>query len=112
MPDHVHAILFGKTEYNVSRFIQVWKKTSSYRIKQFYREHMTHDAQFCADDCPVWQAKFYDFNIESDEKLSEKLDYMHANPVAAGLSEYSSSWLGSSARFYEQGQGVGVNLSY
>jgi putative transposase len=112
MPNHVHAILFGNAEYNLSRFIQVWKKTSSYRIKQFYREHMTHYRQFCPGDCPVWQAKFYDFNVESDDKLNEKLDYMHANPVIVGLAEYSSAWLWSSARFYEQGQGVGVNLSY
>jgi putative transposase len=108
----LQGCLFGNAEYNISRFIQVWKKTSSYRIKQFYREHMTHYRQFCPNDCPVWQAKFYDFNVESDHKLNEKLDYMHANPVIAGLAEYSSDWLWSSARFYEQGQGVGVNLSH
>jgi len=73
---------------------------------------MTHYRQICPNDCPVWQAKFYDFNVESDHKLNEKLDYMHANPVIAGLAEYSSDWLWSSARFYEQGQGVGVNLSH
>jgi len=111
MPDHVHAILFGEAEYKVSQFIQVWKKTSSYRIKQFYREYMTHYGQFCPDECPVWQAKFYDYNVESDEKLNEKLDYMHENPVTAGLCDYSTLWLWSSDRFYEQGLGVGVNLS-
>jgi putative transposase len=41
MPNHVHAILFGKPDFRISGFIQVWKRTSSYRIKQFYREHMS-----------------------------------------------------------------------
>jgi putative transposase len=114
MPNHVHAILSGESgdaEFNVSRFVQVWKKTSSYWIDQFYREHMEHYRQFCPDDCPVWQAGFYDFNIDSDKKLNEKLDYMHANPVEAGFCEYSSLWLWSSARYYEQGQALGVTIS-
>lgn len=33
----------------------------------------------------LWQPGFYDFNIHSEEKLSEKLNYMHNNPVKAGL---------------------------
>ena len=33
----------------------------------------------------LWQPGFYDFNIFSDEKLLEKLDYIHSNPVRAGL---------------------------
>ncbi len=111
MPNHVHAILFGNEQFNLSRFIQVWKKTSSYRIQQFYREHITLYREFCPKECPIWQARFYDFNIESDKKFLEKLDYMHTNPVLAGLCEYTSSWLWSSARFYEHNQGVGVTIS-
>ena len=38
MPDHVHAILFGDEKFNVSQFVQVWKKTTSYRIRQFYEK--------------------------------------------------------------------------
>jgi len=33
----------------------------------------------------LWQPGFYDFNIHSEEKLLEKLNYMHNNPVKAGL---------------------------
>jgi len=112
MPNHVHAILFGDADYNLSRFIQFWKKTSSYRIGLFYREYMEKYREFCPQECPIWQPRYYDFNIESDKKHNEKLDYMHANPVVAGLCEAESSWLWSSARFYERHEGVGVTLSY
>jgi hypothetical protein len=32
-----------------------------------------------------WQASFYDFNVYSKGKKTEKLNYMHANPVIRGL---------------------------
>jgi REP element-mobilizing transposase RayT len=46
----------------------------------------------------VWQEGFYDFNVYTEEKLREKLNYMHNNPVAWGLVDdpgdylYSSYW--------------------
>jgi putative transposase len=111
MPNHVHAILSGAPGFQVSKFIQVWKKTSSYRIKQFYREHMDHYRALCPEDGPIWQASFYGSNLESDEKINETLEYMHQNPVVAGLCDYTIEWLWSSARFYENGRGVGVTIS-
>src|SRR5271170_3915612 len=59
MPDHVHALLFGHQEFIVSRFIQVWKKTSSYRIKRFYERELTHYLNSCPDEGPIWQPGFY-----------------------------------------------------
>ena len=58
MLDHVHAILFGNEEFNVSRFVQVWKKTSSYRIKRFYEREFVNYRDSCPDDGPIWQSKF------------------------------------------------------
>jgi REP element-mobilizing transposase RayT len=29
MLDHVHALLSGEENFNISQFVQVWKKTSS-----------------------------------------------------------------------------------
>ncbi len=36
---------------------------------------------------PVWQKRFYDFNVWSERKRVEKLRYMHRNPVKRGLVE-------------------------
>ena len=111
MPNHVHAILFGEPKFQISRFMQVWKKMSSYRIKRFFASEMTHYRKLCPENCPIWQAGFYDFNVESDEKLREKLDYMHNNPVEAGLVSTSLSWNWSSVRFYEFGESIGVTMT-
>jgi hypothetical protein len=47
-----------------------------------------------------WQARFYDFNVYSDEKKNEKLDYMHANPANRGLVRHPQDWPWSSWSFY------------
>src|SRR3954451_8011074 len=40
---------------------------------------------FAAPADHVWQHHFYDFNLWSKQKWSEKLWYMHRNPVKRGL---------------------------
>jgi len=111
MPDHVHALIFGGESFKISSFVQVWKKTSSYRIKEFFKRELDRYEQLCPEGCPIWQARFYDYNVDSDEKLNEKLEYMHNNPVEARLVEYVLDWNWSSARFYERGEAVGVTIT-
>ena len=33
----------------------------------------------------LWQRRFYPFNVFSEKKVQQKLDYMHNNPVTRGL---------------------------
>lgn len=48
----------------------------------------------------VWQRRFYPFNVYSEEKRLEKLNYMHGNPVKRGLVSSPDQWPWSSFRFY------------
>jgi hypothetical protein len=38
------------------------------------------------EPAPVWQKRFYDFNVWTEKKQVEKLRYMHRNPVKRGFS--------------------------
>jgi putative transposase len=111
MPDHVHALLSVAESTAIESFLLAWKKTSSYRIKRFYAQELTHYHDLCPRDGAVWQARFYDFLVESDEKLPEKIQYMHDNPVSAGLAAEFLHWKWSSARFYELEENVGVTIT-
>jgi putative transposase len=42
----------------------------------------------------------HDRNIVSTDELTEKLAYMHANPLKRGLAERNIDWEWSSARWY------------
>ncbi|MBD3359390.1 MAG: hypothetical protein GF365_01635 [Candidatus Buchananbacteria bacterium] len=49
----------------------------------------------------IWQPGFYDFNIYSNKKFQEKLDYIHTNPLKAGLVKDISLYKYCSWRNYE-----------
>jgi putative transposase len=49
---------------------------------------------------PVWQKRFYDFNVCSAKKRVEKLRYLHRNPVTRGLVSTPEDWEWSSYRAY------------
>jgi hypothetical protein len=53
---------------------------------------------------PVWQKRFYDFNVWSARKQIEKLRYMHRNPVKRGLADRPEQWRWSSFRAYAYGE--------
>jgi putative transposase len=112
MPDHVHAIVWFPAPDQLSHFMKQWKQRSSVEIKRLLRTKLTaYAATFDRDD-PIWQARFYDFNLYSEWKMEEKLLYMHQNPVRAGLVRTACDWAWSSARYYERGQPVGITVGW
>jgi putative transposase len=53
---------------------------------------------------PIWQPRFYDFNVWTEDKRIEKLSYMHRNPVTCGLVVEPQQWRWSSFRSYAFGE--------
>lgn len=64
-----------------------------------------------AGPMPVWQPRFYDFNVWTERKRVEKLRYMHRNPVKRGLVPEAEQWLWSSYRFYKYGEAGTVTIN-
>ena len=52
---------------------------------------------------PLWQARYYDFNVFTAAKQVEKLRYIHRNPVSRGLVDRPEDWEWSSFRHYRTG---------
>jgi putative transposase len=112
MPDHVHAIVWFPVPGQLSVFLQQWKRLSSHHIRQFLHENLVGYADTIGVEEAFWQAKYFSFNLYSEEKVREKLQYMHANPVRAGLVEHPCDWPWSSARHYELNRPVGVKIEW
>jgi putative transposase len=112
MPDHIHAIIRFTEDGQLVPFIQYWKKTSSYRLKSVFREYYQQYLSLPNLNDPIWQRHYYSFNIQTEEKLLEKLGYIHSNPVKAGLAETPEAWLYSSARFYENGRSGAIAIEW
>jgi putative transposase len=87
MPEHVHLLASEPKLGNLAQVIQALKLS----VAVGRRER------------PFWQARYYDFNVWSVEKNTEKLRYIHRNPVARGLVARPEDWKWSSFRHYATG---------
>ncbi len=111
MPDHVHVLIWFHETGKLSSFIRDWKRSSSRSIKLFLLDQSQFARTFPRED-PIWQKRFYSFEIMTEEKIEEKLTYMHMNPVKKGLVDNIAEWPWSSARHYDSGKSVGVPIGW
>lgn len=88
MPEHVHLLVSEPKKAPLSKAIQALKLSVSVQSKER----------------PFWQARYYDFNVHSEQKRIEKLRYMHRNPVKRGLVAKPEEWVWSSFRHYATGE--------
>jgi putative transposase len=56
------------------------------------------------EPAPIWQKRFYDFNVRTEQMQIEKLRYIHRNPVKRGLVDCPEQWEWSSFRSYLFGE--------
>ncbi len=110
MPDHVHAVVWFEEPDQLSLFTKQWKQRSSVKIKANLRRKQTGYAAEIDLKDPVWQPRYHKFIVHSESKMRQKLDYMHGNPVKAGLVGTAEEWKYSSAGYYLQGKSVGVAI--
>jgi putative transposase len=90
MPEHVHLLLTEPQTKALSSALQALKQSVSRTLALRAAE-------------PFWQARYYDFNVWSEEKRVKKLRYMHRNPVVRGLVARPEEWACSSFRHYATG---------
>ena len=88
MPEHVHPLVSEPKRAVLNKALQALKLSVSVKSKQR----------------PFWQARYYDFNVFTSHKRSEKIEYMHNNPVARGLVAEPDRWAWSSYRHYATGE--------
>ncbi|MFI5059705.1 MAG: REP-associated tyrosine transposase [Candidatus Acidiferrales bacterium] len=92
MPEHVHLLLSEPERKNLALVLQMLKQMVCRRLRP------------ASGKSPFWQARYYDFNVWSEQKRVEKLRYIHRNPVKRGLVERPEDWLWSSFRHYLTGE--------
>ncbi len=90
MPEHVHLLLSEPKRRPLATSLSVLKGETS----KLLRGTRTR----------FWQVRYYDFNVFTQPKFVEKLQYIHRNPVERGLVEKPEDWPWSSFRHWSTGQ--------
>jgi putative transposase len=101
MPDHFHLIS-NPRDGRIKEFVGAFKSLSAKRIiKTSKRFRFDTDA----DRQHVWQQSFKAMPLWSGWMIWQKINYIHANPVKAGLVTSAKDYAWSSFRsFYSQGK--------
>ena len=116
MPEHVHLLVTEPQRSTLSTAVQALKLGFIRRLegagvpgsRNIGETRGTPHSSSTPGNAPhrFWQARFYDFNVWTEEKRIEKLRYIHRNPVKRGLVASPEQWSWSSFRWYmsrEQG---------
>jgi REP element-mobilizing transposase RayT len=73
MPDHLHVFVAGGRGFHLSQWVRQLKVALTREPK-------------------LWQRGFFDHLLRSEESYAQKWEYVHQNPVRAGLVERVEDW--------------------
>ena len=91
MPSHIHVLFgFSKIE-TLSKTIQTFKSITSRQVKE------SKIAELKENGYKLWKPRFDDLIIKTEKQLKIKMEYIHNNPVKAGLVQKAEDWKYSSA---------------
>jgi putative transposase len=117
MPEHVHLLISEPRKGTPSTVLQMLKQRVSKELRKKQRNSSVGQLRLAFPESvdnvrSFWQARFYDFNVYTNRKKREKLDYMHRNPLTRGLVNHPNDWPWSSWSFYVMGEPglVGIDV--
>lgn len=90
MPDHYHAVLTLAEGMSITNLV---RRIHSAFARTAKRELRTTEK--------IWQERFYDHVIRDHADWLEQVEYMHGNPVRAGIVDDPLLYPWSSCRFWE-----------
>jgi putative transposase len=113
MPEHFHLLITEPEIGDPSVVMKVIKERFTRQLNRRRKPAASaQTALWNSTPAPVWQKRFYDFNVWSERKRIEKLRYMHRNPVKRGLVIEPDQWKWSSFRAYWSGERGLVRVNY
>ena len=108
MPDHLHLVTdCPKTSADVLRRV---KGLTARRVIDYLQEHdyqsslakLRHEEWKRRHSHSLWQQEKNVFSIFSEAVFMQKVNYIHLNPVRAGLVEQAIDYRWSSARIWQR----------
>jgi putative transposase len=117
MPEHIHVVWYPHAPGNgelvsISKLLHAFKQHVGFHGKQCLRDIWHRHGRLWSSPLNEWangrmpkqtimSTRGYDFNIDRQETLLEKIDYCHKNPITRSLVDRPEDWQWSSYRYYE-----------
>lgn len=93
MPNHVHVLL--EPDRSLARIVQSWKSYTG-------RWALVRNTELALGipGSALWMRDYWDRYVRDERHLATVMDYIHRNPVKAGLCPTPGVWPWSSAAFF------------
>lgn len=86
MPNHVHVMIAQQPGFRLGDIVQSWKRHTALAINRLVGRSGT-----------VWRREYWDRYVRDEGHFRYALEYLHRNPVKAGLVGKPEEWPWSSA---------------
>jgi putative transposase len=98
MPNHVHVLIKLIDGVPLGKVVQSWKSYTGRRIAGMV-EDCRAGARRSQDQKSrgIWMRDYWDRYIRDEKHFDAAVEYIHMNPVKAGLVEKAEDWYWSSA---------------
>ena len=90
MPDHIHLLIIPR-EKDISECMKSIKGFSARKINELIGRKGS-----------IWQRSFYDYILDNEEKVLNRISYIEENPVRKGIVRDTADFYYSSARHREE----------
>ncbi len=131
MPNHVHVLFKPLNGWTVAKIVASWKKFTARGICDWRRangeeataagtarrqsgdwrsQEKERDQSGDWRSRRVWHREYWDRYIRDGKHFRQVIEYIHMNPVKAGLVRSETEWLWSSAYFGKSGNTKDWNL--
>ena len=87
MPNHVHVLILPINGHLIANIVHSWKSYTANTVKKLFNLAG-----------PFWAREYHDRFIRNELHLEAVANYIHQNPVSAGLVRNAEDWLWSSVR--------------
>jgi type I restriction enzyme R subunit/putative DNA methylase len=93
MPNHVHVLFQPMENWTMARIVASWKSFTGRRLAPLLPASLGANTVH-----RVWDREYWDRFIRDERHLHAAREYIHNNPVKAGLVRRPEEWEWSSAR--------------
>ncbi|SPE28836.1 hypothetical protein SBA2_410036 [Acidobacteriia bacterium SbA2] len=99
LPDHWHSICAPLHPTTISLAMKSVARTAVFAVRGSSFEKSA-DHRSGGPRYPRWQPRFFDRALRTVKEYNEKVEYIHLNPVRAGLASRPEDWRWSSYSEY------------
>ena len=126
MTSHIHLILSVNEGKRLSDVIRDFKSFTSSQLRQLISENNRESRREWLlwmfenagkrnnrnSDFQLWQQHNHPVELNTNEKVQQRLNYIHNNPVVAGFVDDPATWIWSSCSSYHKGIKDRIELIY